>query len=957
MKNLTKSFLSFLCLVLAMGFNTTVSAQQSLTTITGWNAYVHLPASYSTSSQSYPTIVFFPGLGEIGTTASKVIQSGPGAYITQGWNGNVVVNGGTVEFIVISIQPPTAYPSEFRMNQAIQSMKSLYRIDNNRLYLTGLSHGGWCSSTFVTGDAYGGPYTYASQVAAVVTVEGVIPDDNSPYPNLFDNYANVGGRYLGFEQALDNRDTRTVVNRMNATRPNSGIYVPTNFGGGGHCCWEQFYGGSGVQPGNFTLDGVSQNIYQWMAKQSLNGTVTPPPPPPANIAPVANAGTDKTITLPVNTASLSGSGTDADGTISSYKWTLYYGPNMATITNSTSANATISGLIQGTYQVDLTVTDNAGATNTDRMQVIVNAAANQAPVANAGADKVITLPANSTSITGTGTDADGTISAYAWSKVSGPAAGTMTNATSATMSLTGLTQGVYQYQLQVTDNAGATATDNVQVTVNAAVVTNQPPVANAGTDITISLPATTTPLPGTGTDADGTIVSYKWELYYGPNFATVTNSTSPTATASGLVVGQYQFDLTVTDNSGATSTDRVQVTVNPAPVSTNQAPVANAGADQVITLPVNSLSISGTGTDADGTIAGYAWTKVSGPAAGTMTNANTAALSLTGLAEGIYQYQLTVTDNSGATGTDNVQVTVNAAPVPPASTNRSVRVNMYNGTTPYNNAQWNNWKAVSGVTSSPFLYDDGTASVIKSSITANDLMVDNGSSYATGATVVPGAVLRFNSANTSNRTLTISGLDPTKQYGFEFYGSRSNSGNKTVFYIGNLTDTISTDNNINDVAKFINITPDNTGKVDVTLGRVGTWNYIAGFTISEGSVAGKSAGVVPTSVPAVMATSSMLSVTTNTTPVNGNITVRVYPNPFVNTIQVDLGPEISGKYTINLLDASGKVLVSKTGSKTNVSFTESVNVSRLSYGIYFLEVISNNGRSVTKVKKILPTQY
>ena len=48
-----------------------------------------------------------------------------------------------------------------------------------------------------------------------------------------------------------------------------------------------------------------------------------------------------------------------------------------------------------------------------------------------------------------------------------------------------LTQGVYQFQLKVTDNNGATAIDTVQVTVNAA---NIAPTVNAGTDQTIKLP-------------------------------------------------------------------------------------------------------------------------------------------------------------------------------------------------------------------------------------------------------------------------------------------------------------------------------------------------------------------------------------------------------------------------------------------------------------------------------------
>lgn len=260
------------------------STGQSLINIDGWNAYVHLPATYNSLNFTYPTIIFFPGLDEAGTTASKVIANGPGAYITQGWNGNVTVDGATVEFIVISLQPAAAYPNEVAINAKIKAIKSLYRVDPARLYLTGLSHGGWCSSTFVTGDPAAGPYTYASQVAAVVEVQGVTPNDNTPYPDLFDNFVKSGGKFLGFEQRLDNRGVPTRVNRMNATVPGSAIYMQTNFGTGGHCCWENFYGGKGVQPGNFLLGGVNQSLYQWMAKQALKTVPVPPTQPPTGSA-------------------------------------------------------------------------------------------------------------------------------------------------------------------------------------------------------------------------------------------------------------------------------------------------------------------------------------------------------------------------------------------------------------------------------------------------------------------------------------------------------------------------------------------------------------------------------------------------------------------------------------------------------------------------------------------------
>ena len=83
--------------------------------------------------------------------------------------------------------------------------------------------------------------------------------------------------------------------------------------------------------------------------------------PPVNTAPTANAGNDKTITLPTNWVNLNGSGTDSDGTIASYQWAKISGPSGGTINNVNSSSATVINLSEGIYQYELTVKDNKGS--------------------------------------------------------------------------------------------------------------------------------------------------------------------------------------------------------------------------------------------------------------------------------------------------------------------------------------------------------------------------------------------------------------------------------------------------------------------------------------------------------------------------------------------------------------------------------------------------------------------
>ncbi|WNC71490.1 PKD domain-containing protein [Thalassotalea psychrophila] len=187
----------------------------------------------------------------------------------------------------------------------------------------------------------------------------------------------------------------------------------------------------------------------------------------ANVAPTTNAGSDQTVNE-VTTVSLTGSGTDSDGTIESYSWTQTDG-NPVTLTNANTATATFdapSTLVQLTLTFQLTVTDNEGATATDVIAIMVNPV-NVAPSTNAGSDQTVN-EVTTVSLTGSGTDSDGTIESYSWTQTDGnPVAITSADTATATFDAPStLVQLTLTFQLTVTDNEGATATDSVIITVN-----------------------------------------------------------------------------------------------------------------------------------------------------------------------------------------------------------------------------------------------------------------------------------------------------------------------------------------------------------------------------------------------------------------------------------------------------------------------------------------------------------
>ena len=285
-------------------------------------------------------------------------------------------------------------------------------------------------------------------------------------------------------------------------------------------------------------------------------------------------------------------------------------------------------------------------------------APNKAPQVDAGNDQSVTLPDNSVKLKGSASDSDGKIVSYKWEKVSGPSV-KMADKKSSTLQLSDLEEGTYTFELTAKDNGGAEGQDEVKVLVRAEEKENEAPLVNAGKDQSTTLPDNSLSLEGSASDKDGHIVSYKWEKVKGPSVKMEDKETQ-TLQLKKLVEGTYTFELTAKDNGGAETSDQVKVVVNPAEKE-NKAPIAKAGSDHTITLPLEELVLNGSGKDEDGELVAYSWEKISGPSV-KMKDASTANLKLSQLQVGNYKFRFMVEDNEGATGSDEVKVKVKAAP-------------------------------------------------------------------------------------------------------------------------------------------------------------------------------------------------------------------------------------------------------------------------------------------------------
>ena len=419
---------------------------------------------------------------------------------------------------------------------------------------------------------------------------------------------------------------------------------------------------------SFSLDGVyvlrlTADDGQLTASDMVTITVNPVP----NQTPTVYAGPDQAITLP-NNISLNGTVSD-DGlpnppsTVTT-TWSMDSGPGTVTFADASMVNTTASFAIDGTYVLRLTA-DDGQLTASDMMTVTVSPA-NTAPVVEAGTDQAITLPA-SANLDGTVSD-DGlpnppNVVMTTWSVVSGPGVVTFADTSVVDTTASFALDGTYVLRLTA-DDSELTASDVVTITVNP--IPNQVPLVEAGTDQVITLPDTAA-LDGTVSD-DGlpnppNTVTTTWSMDSGPGTVTFADVSVEDTTASFSVDGVYVLRLTA-DDSELTTSDVVTITVNPIP---NQAPVVDAGTDQVVALP-NSINLSGTVTDDSlpnpPGIVTSTWSVMSGP--GAVTFADTAVVSTTASfsVDGVYVLQLTA-DDGQLTVSDEVTVTVTPENQPP----------------------------------------------------------------------------------------------------------------------------------------------------------------------------------------------------------------------------------------------------------------------------------------------------
>ncbi len=455
------------------------------------------------------------------------------------------------------------------------------------------------------------------------------------------------------------------------------------------------------------------------------GTLTVTAPPSANIAPpgyymlfivdangvpsvapfvqVSSNPTNQpprgTINLPAGDVTISagqsvsfaGSGTDANGSVTAYRW-IFPGGSPATSISATPGSVTFG--TPGTYYVSLTVTDSQGTTDPSPPVRVIT-------VQSATLTASFTSPADGATVSGdvnvgmAASGASGSANTFTLTLDGSPLFSNTTSDSTQTYAwkTKGLVQdGVHTLGLTVRDASGATATATRTVTVN----NNTPP----GT-LQVSFPNLapgqaiqgTVPVQITVSGASGT----------NNRFTVFVDGVQQAVIASNTTTVTWNWDTTTVGNGSRTVSAGAQDATGNTGSGFTYVQVQNPTLQVFVTQPSNGATVTGTvwttmwvERAATGTTTYTLSTGGQTLTTGTDTSSGpvTLAWDSTKVSTGPQTLKATVRDPNGATGSTTILVNVQNAgglsasftsPAPGATVSGTVTVGMAasGGTAPY----------------------------------------------------------------------------------------------------------------------------------------------------------------------------------------------------------------------------------------------------------------------------------
>lgn len=317
-----------------------IAQQQAYESPAGTKFLLYTPPGYNSTSSTFPLLLSLHTKGEVGNDLSELTSNNPEQmpcrliYLNK-WPQDL-------PFIVLTPQlkpdpndPEIQWSAEY-IDEVVRYVVKNYRVDLNRFYVTGISRGGT------------GVWTYASafpeKIAALLPMSGrsdltqACPIKDIPIWAFHGDDDGVAPP----EYSID------MVNAIKACQP-SGIYKPrlNIMHARNHNGWNEVYNGSS-----------GYKVYEWLLTFRKNDT--------SNKKPYVNAGPDLRIQSRNEPLHLIGDFFDWNGEIKSVLW-KQTGGTALTLSGTESNMLQLTDLTTGQFEFELTVTDDKGAQNSDRV--------------------------------------------------------------------------------------------------------------------------------------------------------------------------------------------------------------------------------------------------------------------------------------------------------------------------------------------------------------------------------------------------------------------------------------------------------------------------------------------------------------------------------------------------------------------------------------------------------------
>ncbi len=526
-------------------------------------------------------------------------------------------------------------------------------------------------------------------------------------------------------------------------------FTATASGGSGTISYQWYVDGTAVGTNSASYSYTASGTSHTVTCTVTDSASTPVTSPASNAVTITVSASPTVSIAPVGPLTMDASQvqaftstpTEGSGTIH-YQWYL----GGSAVSGATSSTFSFSESV-GSYSVTCKVTDSASTPVTSPASNAVSVTVNSALVAPTVTASPTTVDQGQTSALSFTAVSTGTSPyTYQW-LLEAPGAGSYSAISGATSSgysfaTSGSTAtGVWSFELQVTDSAGAVVTSSAAtVTVNAAPTVTVSPTSWT-MDVGQSEIFTATPSGGSGS-----YTGYQWYV----DGAAQSGQTTQTFSYSPASAGSYSITATVTDSSGATSAQSTAatITVNSA-LATPTVSASKSTVDQGQTSSLTSTTVS-TGTppytyqwlqEAPGT---SSYSAIGGATSSTYSFATTGSTTI-----GAWSFELQVTDGASTpvmVTSTAASVTVNAAPtvtVSPTSWTMDVGQSKTFTATPsdgsgtYTSYQWYvGGVSQSGATASTFSFAPASAGSYSITATTTDSSgATSAQSTATSVTV------------------------------------------------------------------------------------------------------------------------------------------------------------------------------------------------------------------------------